>query len=44
MLVRRVFWLTTRKTGMSARIATAQEGVALRGNHNETSGWTGSVN
>jgi hypothetical protein len=44
MLVRRVLWIATRKTGMSARTATAQEGVALRGNHNETSGWTGSVN
>lgn len=31
-------------TKMSARPATAQEAVALRGNHNETSGWTGSVN
>jgi hypothetical protein len=44
MLAQRVLWIAACKTGMSARTATAQESVALHGNHNETSGWTGSVN
>jgi hypothetical protein len=44
MEVRRVLWIATRETKMSARTATTEEAVELRGNHNETSLWTGSVN